>query len=452
MPEIFTYENNMLRYEFRNNEFSKDLYKEFDHKATELGLNAKIDDLLSGKVVNLTENQAAFHPKYRKNKGFINEFIKSDTDFAPDRESLKDEALINFEDEACSAENIVSLGIGGSYEGPKLLIESLGHGEVLSEWKHYFITGSDRIELDETLKKLDPKKTVFIVSSKSFTTAETIESLQYAIHWSGDMNRFIAITANKKEAQKFNFKHISEFDNEIGGRYSIWSRISYAAACFAMPVNHENTFDNFCLGGSIADSYISDNADYQKFVKMLAFSDIWFHNVKEKNTRAILSYDWKLRSLPNYFQQLEMESLGKRPSKNSEFKKTGQIIFGGYGPTAQHSYFQLLHQGTQNICADIILNEENQYNGLAYSQGITQARLLSEGASTLLKKEETINGNVPVNLFIFDGIDAKKLGFLIATWEHRVFITSVMLQINPFDQFGVNAGKIYTRPYQIKKD
>ena len=454
MPENFTYENNMLSYEFCNNDFSKDLYKDFELKSIKLGLNSKIDDLLSGKVVNLTENQAAFHPKYRKNKGFINEFIKSNTDFVPDRESLKDEALNNFADEVAksNAENIVSLGIGGSYEGPKLLIESLGHGEVLSTYKHYFITGSDRIEMDEKLQKLDPKKTVFIVSSKSFTTDETIESLKHAINWSGDINKFIAITANKNEAQKFNFKHIAEFDSEIGGRYSIWSKISFAAAFFAMPANHENTFDNFCLGGSIADSCLSDNEDYQKFVKMLAFSDIWFHNVKEKNTRAILCYDWKLRSLPNYFQQLEMESLGKRPSKNSEFKKTGQIIFGGYGPTAQHSYFQLLHQGTQNICADIILNKDNEYNGLAYSQGITQARLLSEGASNLLKKEETINANVPVNLFIFDGIDAEKLGFLIATWEHRVFITSVMLQINPFDQFGVNAGKIYTKKYLADKD
>ena len=454
ISETYTYENNILRYEFRNNDFTNDLYKEFDHKATKLGLNSKIDDLLSGKVVNTTENQAAFHPKYRENKGFINEFIKSNTDFVPDRECLKDEALNNFADEVAksNAENIISLGIGGSYEGPKLLIESLGHAEVLSTYKHYFITGSDKIELHEKLEKLDPKKTVFIVSSKSFTTDETIESLKDAIQWSGDINKFIAITANKNEAQKFNFKHITEFDTEIGGRYSIWARISFAAAFYAMPANNENTFDNFCLGGSTADSYLSDDEDYQKFVKMLAFSDIWLHNVKEKNTRAILSYDWKLRSLSNYFQQLEMESLGKKPNKNSEFKKTGQIIFGGYGPTAQHSYFQLLHQGTHNICADIILNSQNKHDSLAYSQGITQARLLSEGASTLLKDEEIINGNVPVNLFIFDGIDAKKLGFLIATWEHRVFITSVMLQINPFDQFGVNAGKIYTKKYLADKD
>jgi len=219
-----------------------------------------------------------------------------------------------------------------------------------------------------------------------------------------------------------------------------------------MPLNDKNSFINFCLGGSIADQYLSEVEDYKKFVKMLAFSDIWFHNVKEKTTRAILSYDWKLRSLPNYFQQLEMESLGKRPNKNSEFKKTGQVIFGGYGPTAQHSYFQLLHQGTHNICADIILNKDKMYGNLAYSQGITQAGLLSKGARNLLRDEEKINGNVPVNLFIFDGIDAKKLGFLIATWEHRTFITACMLGINPFDQFGVSAGKIYTKKHLDNKD
>ncbi len=454
MPENHIYEDDILRCEFYNNAFTKDLYKEFDDRAIELDLDSKIEDLLCGKVVNLSENQAALQPKYRKNKGFINEFIKSDNDSASNRTSLKDEALIKFTDEVAksNSENIVSIGIGGSYEGSKLLIESLGHEEVLSSYKHYFITGPDGIEFEEKLKKLDPKKTVFIVCSKSFTTDETILSLKKAIHWSGDMNKFIAITANKSEAQKFNFKYITEFDKEIGGRYSIWSRISFAAAHFAMPSNHENTFDNFCLGGSTADDYLSDNEDYKEFIKMLSFSDIWSHNFKEKNTRAILSYDWKLRSLPNYFQQLEMESLGKKPSENSEFKKTGQIIFGGYGPTAQHSYFQLLHQGTQNICVDMILNQENEHDNLAYSQGITQARLLSKGATEFLQDEESINGNIPVNLFIFDGIDAKKLGFLIATWEHRVFITSVMLHINPFDQFGVNAGKIYTKKYQTEKD
>ncbi len=447
MSEIFSYEDNLLRYEFHHTEFNRDLYREFDIKAKKLDLESKIDDLLSGKVVNLTEDQAAIHPKYRKDNGYINEIVKSKNDFFPDVEHLKDDSLKNFIREVIKsdAENFVSIGIGGSYEGPKLLIESLGHDDILSKCNHYFITGSDRNELVEKLKNLDPKKTVFIVLSKSFKTDETIQTFNDAIKWSGDINKFIAITANKAEAEKLNFKHISEFDNEIGGRYSIWSKISFAAACFAMPTNNENTYENFCHGGSIADEYILNNDSYKEFVKNLSFSDIWFHNVKHMSSRVILSYDWNLRSLPNYFQQLEMESLGKRPNQLSEFKKTGQIIFGGYGPTAQHSYFQLLHQGTQNICADLILNNKDQFSNLAFAQGITQSELLSNGATEFLQDEEKINGNTPVNLFIFNGLNAKKLGFLIATWEHRVFITSVMLQINPFDQFGVNASKIYTR-------
>tara|TARA_B100001059_G_scaffold72932_1_gene70270 strand:- start:3277 stop:4623 length:1347 start_codon:yes stop_codon:yes gene_type:complete len=448
MSDNYFYEDNILRYEFLNDEFTNDLYQEFDLKGNKLGLDSKIEDLLSGKIVNFTENKAALHPKYRKNNGYIEEPIKHGE--CPEMMGVNDDALNNFFDiHHQSAEAVVVIGIGGSYEGPKLLIESLGWEETQVEF--VFITGSDKTEFNEKLRNLNPKTTQFIVSSKSFTTDETIKTLKDAIHWSGDTNKFLAITANKAEAQKFNIKNIAEFDDAIGGRYSIWSKISFPAY-LCMPVNDKNSFINFCLGGSIADQYLSEVEDYKKFVKMLAYSDIWFHNVKEKTTRAILSYDWKLRSLPNYFQQLEMESLGKRPNKNSEFKKTGQVIFGGYGPTAQHSYFQLLHQGTHNVCADIILNKNKSFGNLAYSQGITQAGLLSKGARNLLRDEEKINGNVPVNLFIFDGIDAKKLGFLIATWEHRVFITSVMLQINPFDQFGVNAGKIYTNKYIADKD
>ena len=146
-----------------------------------------------------------------------------------------------------------------------------------------------------------------------------------------------------------------------------------------------------------------------------------------------------------------MESLGKRSNEKSEFKKTGQIIFGGYGPTAQHSYFQLLHQGTQSICADIIACDEN-VNSLARAQAIVQSGLLSNGDDQPKKESEKINGDVPTNLFLLKNSDAFSLGYLIASWEHRTYITASMLEINPFDQFGVNAGKIYTRQYLANKD
>ena len=140
-----------------------------------------------------------------------------------------------------------------------------------------------------------------------------------------------------------------------------------------------------------------------------------------------------------------MESLGKQPCLESDYKKTGQIIFGGYGPTAQHSYFQLLHQGTQDVCVDIVASSEDK-KSLNYIQAITQSELLSKGSKDF-KDLERINGNVPTNLFLIENSNTYNLGYLLATWEHRTYITASMLGINPFDQFGVTAGKIYTDKY-----
>ncbi len=418
----YVYDNELLRYESYNKDFTQEIYKEFNLKSEEVGLLSKIDDLFSGRKVNDTEGLAAWHTKIRDEHSFV----------------TGDHKYIEL---FYSAKNVVTIGIGGSFEGPKLLIEAEGN----TEKNHVFITGSDLEEFNEKTEKLNPNETIFIVSSKSFTTEETIFILNNAIAWSGDMNKFLAITANKSEAQKFNINNIIEFDKEIGGRYSIWSDISIAAHW----ENSPEWKNSFIMGGNHADTDLKEDDSYLKFVKTLAFSDIWLNNYKNKSSRAVLSYIWKFRSFPDYVQQLEMESLGKKPSKQSEFNKTGQIIFGGYGPTAQHSYFQLLHQGTQNLCADIITCKED-LKSLAYVQAITQAKLLSNGADDLLKEEEKINGNVPLNLFTLNKIDAYTLGYLIATWEHRTYISSVILGVNPFDQFGVSAGKIFTKKYLIE--
>ncbi len=415
----YVFDNKVLNYHSYINEFSSNIYKEFDLKSKKIGLNSKIEDLFSGKKVNVTEQLAAWHPKYR------NEYVGI-------QNNVKYFDLFN------SATNIITIGIGGSFEGPKLLIES--EGNTISN--HIFITGSDPMEFKEKTHKLKPNETIFIVSSKSFTTKETLETLKYAMNWSKDMSKFIAITANKLEALKYDIKNIIDFDKEIGGRYSIWSDISLSAEW----ENNVELKDRFIMGGRQADIDLNKNDEYIRFVKTLAFSDIWLHNFKKKRTRAVLSYIWKFRSFPDYVQQLEMESLGKQPAKESEFKKTGQIIFGGYGPTAQHSYFQLFHQGTHDICVDIIASKDDT-KSLAYAQAITQSKLLSNGAEDLLKEEEEINGNIPVNLFLLKNVDSYSLGYLIATWEHRTYISSIMLGINPFDQFGVSAGKIFTEKY-----
>ncbi len=432
--ESCVFENENVIFKSYLNEFTHDLFQEFDQNGKKIGLHSKIDDLLSGEVVNFTEGLAAWHPKYRAEY--------NSTEIETSSQKGQQDDLLNFYDLCTNAKNIITLGIGGSFEGPKMLLENIDLNHV--DTNFLFITGSDSSEFMIKTNKLNPEDTIFIVSSKSFTTQETLSLLKDALSWSGDINKFVAITANKKEAEKYNIKCIIEFDREIGGRYSIWSEISILINW----LNKEN-FNDFMAGGNQADRDLKNDDNYLKFLKNLAYSDIWFHNYKNKNSRVVLSYIWNWRSFPNYIQQLEMESLGKQPNINSMYKKTGQVIFGGYGPTAQHSYFQLLHQGTQDVCVDIIANNSAE-KSLAYAQAITQSELLSQGANDL-KDHEKINGDVPLNLFLMNNSDLYNLGYLLATWEHRTFITASILEINPFDQFGVNAGKIYTNKYLSKK-
>ena len=429
------FKNEKVIFKSYTNEFTNILYEEFEQNAKKIGLNAKIDDLFRGEKVNFTENLAAWHPKYR------DEYNSNESD-TPSRKGQQGE-LLNFYDLCANAKNIITIGIGGSFEGPKIFLENLNFNH--SDTNFIFITGSDLSEFKLKTNKLNPKDTIFLVLSKSFATQETLLLLKEAISWSGDINKFAAITANKEEAKNYNIKCVIEFDHEIGGRYSIWSEISLLINW----LDKEN-FDNFMAGGKQADSDLRNDESYLRFLKNLAYSDIWYHNYGSKSCRAILSYIWRWRSFPDYVQQLEMESLGKQPSKNSKYKKTGQIIFGGYGPRAQHSFFQLLHQGTHDVCVDIIANKEDE-KGLAYAQAMTQLELLSQGADDF-KNHERINGNVPTNIFLMNNSDSYDLGYLIATWEHRIFITASMLEINPFDQFGVSAGKIYTNKYLSDKD
>ena len=424
------FKNEKVTFKSYINEFTPELYKEFDLKAENFGLHSRIEDLFSGKKVNYTEGLGAWHPKYR------NEY-NSQAFGTPSNKDQQTE-LLDLYDLCTASKNIVTIGIGGSYEGPKMLLENINLEH--EDTNFIFITGSDLLEFKIKTQKLNPKDTIFLVLSKSFTTDETISILKEAISWSGEIGSFIAITANKYEAEKYNIKHIIEFDQEIGGRYSIWSEISVL-----MYWLNVDEFNAFMAGGKQADIDLKKDESYRKFVKNLSYSDIWLHNYKNKDSRAILSYIWNLRSFTDYIQQLEMESLGKQPSKESEFKKTGQIIFGGYGPKAQHSYFQLLHQGTQGVCADIIASKEDK-KSLAYAQAITQSQLLSQGAEDL-KDQERINGNIPTNLFIMNRTSLYEIGYLVATWEHRTYITAAMLGINPFDQYGVSAGKIFTRKH-----
>ena len=426
----FKFESEFLNYQPYLRDFSSQHYEIFEELAYKLGLQNSIDDLFSGQVVNKTENRPALHHQYRIDPTSNDFNFKNITE--PFIKKILKEGFTN----------IITFGIGGSYEGPKLLQEYTF--KKSSELNYYFISGPDKDEFNSIVKPLMGQKNFYIFSSKSLSTDETLLCLKWLGKERNESNS-IVITANSEKAKTLRFPQncIVPFSETVGGRYSIWSPISLSAGL-------ENNFSTFLKGGFAADKMMlgttKKDQQYQKFIKILAFSDLWFSNFKNKKNRVVLSYNWKLRSLTNYLQQLEMESLGKEANPKSIFKETGQSIFGGFGSTAQHSYFQLLHQGTAEFCTDIIYSTST-VSPLSSAQARGQASLLSSDFKTSNNILEKTNSNSPVNLFHMNKLSLGGLGFLLATWEHRVFITASMLQINPFDQYGVAAGKVVAKKF-----
>jgi glucose-6-phosphate isomerase len=420
----FSFKSDFLEYKSYLSNFSTEQYQLFDTLFNELEVQDSIHSLLSGAIVNQTENRPALHHRYRSLDPTPEFNIKKIC--APLIKQIKKEKY----------ENIITFAIGGSYEGPKLLQEFLF--KPASNINYFFVSGPDKDEFNSVVKPLLGQKNLYIFASKSLATDETLSCL----NWLGKNrtdNNSIVITANSEGARALGFANpsIVPFPESVGGRYSIWSPISLTASI-------ENNFMGFLQGGGLADSLISgsslDAKKYQKLIKTLAFSDIWFANFCNKKNRVVLTYNWQLRSFANYIQQLEMESLGKPFNIESIFHETGQTIFGGFGSTAQHSYFQLLHQGTSQCSADIIYSPTSQ-SPLTNAQAQGQASLLSSSQKQSSNLLELTNGNIPVNLFVLPKLSLKELGFLLATWEYRVFVSASLLQINPFDQFGVAAGK-----------
>ncbi|MDA9618340.1 hypothetical protein N9S77_03710 [Pseudomonadota bacterium] len=420
----FSYKSDFLEYKSYLSNFSNDQYQLFDSLFDELEVQDSIQSLLNGAIVNQTENRPALHHRYRA------------TDPIPEFNFKKICAPLLKQIKKDKYQNIITFGIGGSYEGPKLLQEFLLN--PASDINYSFVSGPDKHEFNSIVKPLLGQKNLYIFASKSLATDETLSCLKWLGKKRTEKNS-IVVTANSEGARALGFSEASiiPFPESVGGRYSIWSPISLTAGI-------ENNFMSFLQGGGIADSLLSGNSTdaikYQKLIKTLAFSDIWHSNFCNKKNRVVLTYNWQLRSFANYIQQLEMESLGKPSNTESIFHETGQTIFGGFGSTAQHSYFQLLHQGTSQCSADIIYSPISQ-SPLTSAQAKGQASLLSSPQNQSSNLLELTNGNIPVNLFVLPKLSLRELGFLLATWEHRVFVTACLLQINPFDQFGVAAGK-----------
>tara|TARA_X000000368_G_scaffold274714_1_gene217913 strand:+ start:1013 stop:2386 length:1374 start_codon:yes stop_codon:yes gene_type:complete len=410
--------------------FNSQVHDEFEKLYHASDVENSIFRLFDGEKINTSEEKAALHWQARDPNSDIYKNI------------FKISKKIKYRIGKDSIKNIVTLSIGGSFEGPKLLLESLASPKNKSH-NHLFITGSDNQEFNEKLLNLIQKETIFILTSKSMKSTEVINNFKLAKKWLSSklnneevLSKFYCVTSNVSKAEKLGIhkENIIFLNDEIGGRFSIWSEVSLLSI-----IESEKTFASFLAGGHAADLEIKSKKRYKKTIKKLSYIDLWNSNFLDINNRVILSYAWKLRSFPKYIQQLEMESLGKKANLDSIFEKTSQTIYGDYGPRAQHSFFQMLHQGTSNTCIDFILNnEDSKSNKLTKIQALTQNKLFN----SIKNKRGSVTNTLSSNLYSLKGLSPFNLGFLISSWEHKTFITSQLLMVNPFDQFGVEEGKI----------
>ena len=367
--------------------------------------------------------------------------------------------------------HIVNIGIGGSALGPLMACEALkpfGSKDLTA----HFVSNVDATDIAETLKKLDAETTLFIVSSKTFTTQETLTNAHTARAWLvkrlgselAVAKHFAAVSTNLSETSKFgiNPENVFEFWDWVGGRYSLWSAIGLPIAIY---IGMEN-FERLLAGGHAMDEHFRNAPLEKNMPAILGLLGIWYGNFFGTGSYAILPYDQYLQHFPAYLQQLEMESNGKRVDRegNPVDYDTHFVVWGEPGTNGQHSFYQLIHQGTRMVPADF-LAPLNSYNPIGEHHAMLLSNCFAQTESLMLGKTEAearaeliaqgltgnslesllpckvFPGNRPTNTLLFNQLDPYTLGKLIALYEHKIFVQSVVWNINAFDQWGVEFGK-----------
>jgi glucose-6-phosphate isomerase len=352
--------------------------------------------------------------------------------------------------------DVVNLGIGGSDLGPRMVARAL-QGVTPAGPRVQFVANVDPADLDFALKGLDPETTLFVVASKTFTTAETLDNARRARAWLGARvtssdaiaHHFAAVSANVEGARAFGVReeHVFPFWDWVGGRYSVWSSVGLAAA-LAMGAA---AFDELCAGAWRMDEHFRDTPLERNLPVILALLSIWNTDFLGAQSHAILPYSEDLREFPAYLQQLEMESNGKRVDRDGRALgyATSPVIWGASGTNSQHSFHQLLHQGTIDVPVDFIVPArgygDRQAHDMLVENALAQASALMMGSAPDEPPHSFSPGNRPSSTILVDRLSPAALGELITLYEHKVFSAGVILGINSFDQWGVELGKKIAR-------
>jgi glucose-6-phosphate isomerase len=440
-----TVEESGIRFDFSKTHLEDGLVAAFVELARASDLAGAREALFAGKIVNPTEGRAAEHSAER-GQGAPESVARAAALHARMR------ALIDaLEADAFGpVRHIVHIGIGGSALGPAFLIDALGRGS--GRYEAAIVSNVDGAALEEAVAGFDPHTTLLVVASKTFATRETLLNARSALEWleeggvADPFGRVIALTAAPDAAVAFGIDEtrVLPFGESVGGRYSLWSAIGFPAA---LALGWE-AFEQLLEGAAAMDRHFRLAPIGKNAPILAAFADRYYANVRGAETRAVFAYDERLRQLPLYLQQLEMESNGKsvRLDGAPVGRATAPITWGGVGTDAQHAVFQLLHQGTHLVPTEFVAAIEP---GHSYDEEHHRQLLINcfaQGAALMSGKvsddpHRSYPGDRPSTTILLDRVDPGTLGALIAFYEHRTFANAALLGINPFDQFGVELGK-----------
>jgi glucose-6-phosphate isomerase len=390
------------------------------HLAAERGLPTWREALLSGKKINNTEDRAAWHTALRSgaNAEVQGVLAKVKTLAGELRQTRKYKRIVN-------------LGTGGSDLGPRLVADALSDGVLDVR----FAANVDPKDLERALEGADPAGTLFIVVSKTFTTQETMANAERAKQWGG--KHFIAVSSNVELAKRFGATEVLPMWDWVGGRFSVWSAVGLAAMCAIGP----EAFQDFLDGAREIDEHFAAAPLEKNVPVLMALLGVWNANFLGAATHAVLPYSNALRLLPSYLQQLEMESNGKRTDREGRVVgyATAPVLWGLEGTVSQHSFHQLLHQGTQVVPVDFVDTASSE---ILSANATAQADALAFGTDDpKLPPHRQYPGNRPSSILTLEKLTAGNLGRLIALYEHKVFTQGVIWNVNSFDQWGVELGK-----------
>ena len=450
--------------------------------AEEIQLDKSMAAMFGGEKINATENRAVLHTALR-HQGKEKILYEGKNVMPAIKKVLK--KMKNFSDNLLSGEwkgytdkritDIVNIGIGGSDLGPLMVTEALRPYWQEGIQVHY-VSNVDATHIAETLKKVNPETTLFMIASKTFTTQETMTNAFTARQWFLDTAKdekhirkhFIALSTNAKGVKDFGIdpKNMFEFWEWVGGRYSVWSAIGMSVAC---TIGYDN-FEEFLAGAYEMDCHFKDAPFKENAPVLLALIGLWYTNFFGASSEAILPYDQYLHRFAAYFQQGNMESNGKNVDRKGEKVNyaTGSIIWGEPGTNGQHAFYQLIHQGTQLIPCDFIApaqshNPIGDHHQKLLSNFFAQTEALMNGKTMETVIEEmkaagfdkktikkiapfkVFEGNKPSNSILVKKVSPRSLGRLVAMYEHKIFVQGIVWNIFSFDQWGVQLGKVLAK-------